>query len=199
MKPELEKNGLDGMVDIETLSTNTNAVILSIGAIKFDPQRISSEEELSKHSFYMNVDRNDCAFHGLHTSSETVTWWEQQSKEANNALLTDPQPLTFALTRFMQFMHAEPRINKLWANSPSFDCIILREAFNAVNIMWPFPFWQDRDVRTIKDMAFPNGDAPNFILGTAHNALDDCIGQARCVQACHHIIGQIPKNEYPIL
>lgn len=168
------------MVDLETMSTHHNAAITSIGAVIFDPNDESID---GQPSFYQAISLESNEKEGRHFSGSTIAWWLKQSEEARAVLLTDVLPLHGALMRFKLWI-AEHDPIICWANSPSFDCAILKSAFGDQKMHWPFEFWKERDVRTIKDAAYPNGDCPQIRLGVAHGALDDAMSQALVVQRC---------------
>ena len=168
------------MVDLETMSTTTHAAIASIGAVIFDPREDAVD---ACPTFYQAVDLTSNEKAGRHFSGSTIAWWLQQSEGARGALLTDVLPLHTALTKF-QLWIAKHKPIVCWANSPSFDCVILKDAFGQHHMNWPFKYWEERDVRTIKDAAYPDGDCPKIRLGVAHGALDDALSQAMTVQRC---------------
>ena len=199
--PEWLQNGAELMVDIETLSTQPNAIILSIGAVKFNPQVRNNEEDIAVESFYVNIDRDDAASYGLHTCPDTVAWWAAQSESARNALDKDAVNLRTAIERFTAFIGEEPRVGKCWAKDPDFDVVILRQSFRAVkNGDFPVPYYLTRSVRTVTDLAYPNEhDVPVIRVGTHHNAVDDCISQALMVQHCYHILNLTRTSTRPIL
>ena len=71
------------MVDLETLSTKPDAVILTFAAMKFDPcndARKESEERIfnSKHSFYKRIDLESCVSLGQTIDEHTIDWWAKQ-------------------------------------------------------------------------------------------------------------------------
>jgi len=78
-----------------------------------------------------------------------------------------------------------------WANSPSFDYVILEQATKSLGMRWPFFFSWYRDTRTLYDVAWPNGpeDRPQTNAGVHHDARDDAIAQALMVQAAYKEIG----------
>lgn len=172
------------MVDIETMSTRQDAAILSIGAVLFDPNGDSIDET---RTFNQTIGIESNEAEGRHFSGATIAWWLKQSQEARKALLTDTLPLGTALTKFKTWI-ARNTPTLVWANSPSFDVAILKHAFAQQKMHWPFAYWAERDVRTLKDAAYPNGDAPAITHGTAHGALDDAIKQALLVQRCHYAL-----------
>ena len=63
-----------GMIDLETLSTRPDAVILSVGAIKFDPY--SSTEPHDPLLFKVDVDSQTEM--GRHVMEDTLNWWATQ-------------------------------------------------------------------------------------------------------------------------
>lgn len=167
------------MIDIETLSTEPHAVILTIGAIKFN--RLEPIQTLEKcNKFYIRVDKQSCVNYGLHIDPKTVEWWSKQNKETKYDTLehTDRHDLNIALTKLSDFLKGHRYI---WANSPSFDCIILENAYQVCGLEVPWKFWNLRDCRTINDIAklnlktFSNGEI-------SHNALQDCYNQILCLQ-----------------
>jgi hypothetical protein len=193
------------MVDIETLATHANAPIVTIGATIFDPQRLNTWDELYDRAFLRNVDIEDAVKQRPGVDGGTLKWWLQQSSEAIKALVTgDSVSLFQALADFNRYATDRGEQSPLrapyrslapstvvWANSPSFDCIILESACKAVKAPWPFFFSNWRDVRTVVDLAWPNGpdDRPDFQAGVAHDARADAVAQALKVQAAYAELG----------
>lgn len=177
------------MIDLETMSTKPNAAILSIGAVLFDPWGTDTEDSIKNDTnrlFLASISIESNEKEGRHISASTVSWWLKQSEAARHALLSPSDQLRGALERFKQWIaRQQPRIDRAWAKSPEFDCVILRDAFESTGLMWPFQYWNSRDVRTAVELAFPEGDEPTIGVGVAHNALDDAIRQALTVQSCH--------------
>jgi len=70
--------------------------------------------------------------------------------------------------------------DEVWANSPSFDCAMLAAGYDAVGSEEPWEFWEERDVRTVKNLP----GAPDVEMEDGeneHDALDDARQQARLV------------------
>lgn len=173
------------MTDLETMSTEPNSAIVSIGACIFDPAGKDMADSITER-FYCSVSLQSSVDLGLHISPDTVSWWFKQSHDAQQALFMEPhRPLRMALTEFRMWAQAaKPAISTLWANDPDFDYVILKQAFKAAGQMWPFEFYMHRSCRTIKDLAWPLNDAPNFRGTTVHHkADDDAVTQALMVQA----------------
>jgi hypothetical protein len=70
------------MLDLETLSTEPNAAIVSIGACAFD--MLDKEEDI-EHTFLRRVSIESNFEHGRHISADTLMWWFKQSPEAQQA------------------------------------------------------------------------------------------------------------------
>ena len=81
------------MIDLETLSTDTDAAILSIGAVKFDP----FEDELTNpqmDKFYARISlENDL---NLSISDSTLEWWAKQSQEAQDEAFSEENRIDIA-------------------------------------------------------------------------------------------------------
>ena len=71
----------DIMIDLETLATSSDAAILTIGAVKFDPLDYNVEFDDSD-KFYVKVDLDSCNDINLTVSEDTINWWATQSEEA---------------------------------------------------------------------------------------------------------------------
>jgi len=173
---------MDIMIDIETLSTDKTATIVSIGAVVFDP-KAGGDEFSNEDKFYTVCDVNQQRL----VDVSTVTWWMSQS-DAAREVFTDRNAvhITAALQSLKSFIE-EVCPDGIWANSPSFDLRILEDAFRQFDISIPWMFWQERDVRTLKNVI--NKDRMPEFEGTAHNALADAAHQVKQVQYIHSLIG----------
>lgn len=186
LAPKYRESAL--MLDLETLDTIPTASILSIGAVIFDPLRVQTPEELINYGFYCNV---DCSMHTEFTESQdTKDWWQRQKPEVYNSLMVNRIPVAEALHALMCYITNHPyKIVTTWANSPSFDLNIIRHACSVTKIPFPLQYWSERDLRTLKAIAYPSGNAPNCHSGPAHNALQDAVAQALLVQHGYRRLG----------
>lgn len=175
------------MVDIETMSTKTNAAIVSIGACAFD---IDNQNEEITRKFEVQVSLQSNQNEGRDISASTVEWWLRQSPEAQAALFKDPVVnLRQGITMFrMWVQNLRPKAVRVWAKDPDFDTVILKTAFDQFREIWPFEYWASRSVRTITELAYPNGDEPNTRVGVHHSAADDAVTQALMVRHCYHAL-----------
>lgn len=171
------------MIDIETLGTGHDAVILSIGAAKFDFQR-----EGLIDSFYQAVDPGSCQHYGLSVTMSTVMWWlDEDRAEARKALLAESRlDLATVLEGFSMWFG--PESLPVWGNGATFDNVIVRTAFERVHLDCPWKFWHDRCYRTVKALA------PEIEIireGTHHDALADAVSQAKHLQRIVRQLGVV--------
>jgi len=187
------------MVDLETMGTGHDAPILAIGACVFDPVAgLIGETFLQRITLESNVEE------GRPIDPNTVEWWLKQSKDAQKALIEEPRHvLVNALCNWIGWlMQRVPgdtpldwrkflgsRQARLWSMGPTFDENILRHAFKASRMPFPFGYGGSRCVRTIVEIAKELGMQKLQRAGTHHNALADAIYQAQCVCSLYKRIG----------
>jgi len=179
----------DIMIDLETLATSTDATILTIGAVKFDPFGKDIEEP-AMDSFYVRVDLDSCDELGLAVNDDTIAWWAQQSKEAQDeAFGTEGRiHIREAMDKLYKFCWGAKRV---WSNGAAFDIPICETAYKRLNKSIPWSFWQVRDVRT----AFDLGINPNRPVVTAHHALQDAYNQAVGIQNVYTLLRSSTTRE----
>ena len=174
-------------MDIETLGTGVNSVILSIGACYFDP---STGEIGPKFNEHINV--QSCVDKGLEIDPSTVLWWMGQEDAARNSIIDNQESaisLQAALNRFGLFVDPHARI---WGNGATFDNTIVKNAYDKCGTFVPWKFWNDRDVRTIVELGQQMGFDPKRDIpfeGIQHDALADAIHQAKYVSAIWQRLG----------
>lgn len=159
------------MVDIETLGTSKNSVILSIGAVQFSDKGVEKK-------FYVQVDPTSCTDWGLQIDARTVMWWLDQSDEARKTLTANHgTPIDVALDDLIAaFKWSDATV---WANGIDFDFTILEEAMKATGRVVPWAYWSKMDFRTVKNLA-PRDvyNACKVENPIKHNALADATAQA---------------------
>ncbi|EOX3942318.1 3'-5' exonuclease [Vibrio alginolyticus] len=176
-------NKIHIMLDLETMGNGSNAAIVSIGAVVFDP----NAGELGA-DFEEVISLNSSAYYG-EIDASTVNWWLQQSDEARQIFSNDvtKSSLKNALEHFNQWLSdlGEPSELHLWGNGKEFDNVITRNAFKACRMKPSFSHWNDLDVRTIvrmgKDIIGIDPKSTLVREGTHHSALDDAKFQAKYV------------------
>ena len=172
----------DIMIDLETLATSTDAAILTIGAVKFDPFGRELKEP-AMDSFYVRVDLDSCDEIGLVTNDDTIAWWANQSKEAKEEAFSESNRIHIkdAFDQLYKFCWGAKRV---WSNGAAFDVVICETVFKRIGKAVPWNFWQVRDVRT----AFDLGINPIRPPVTAHHALEDAWNQAVGIQNVYNTL-----------
>ncbi|MFB1115643.1 3'-5' exonuclease [Dickeya dadantii] len=182
------------MIDLEVLGKNKNAPIASIGAVFFNPETGELGEK-----FYCRVDFENDMKNGAIPDGDTIKWWLKQASEARAELVSDDAiPVWDAVNKFSDWLtdNADDlNIVKIWANSPSFDCVILSAAFERAETDIPWKYRNERDVRTVKEIGLSIMDMRGFFerietLSTRHHALNDAVDQAVMVSAVISRIGR---------
>lgn len=165
---------MDIMIDLETMGVGHGAPIISIGAVAFDRTKKKIESK-----FYACIDFEDALENG-DADPLTIKWWLRQSKSAREELISGDVTLLSALSGLHVF-YEENYGQTAWGNGATFDITILESAYRRVKMKAPWSFWSVRDVRTVVDLAQGIVERPPMSAGTAHNALDDAIHQAKYV------------------
>jgi exodeoxyribonuclease VIII len=165
----------DVMIDIETMDNVPSAAILSIGAVRFDPKAGFIGEK-----FYARTSLEDCMAHGMTVSASTIVWWMQQSAAARESAFSNQLPLTDVLRDLGTFLGANA---KVWANSPAFDLVILRNAYRISRLDVSWSYRAERCTRTVYDLADINLN--DHREGVYHDAVADATSQACAVIAAY--------------
>lgn len=165
------------MLDLETLGTSSNAAIVSIGAVYFDPTTNTLGNE-----FYADIDLKSAVAFGGQIDADTVIWWLGQSEDARKALYLPHQTTTAVnilttLESFAEF--CVPKVH-IWGNGVDFDNVVLGNAYKRAEMEMPFSYGKNRCFRTMKAM-LPSVNVNRE--GTHHHALDDAKHQARYLMA----------------
>ncbi|EMM5895144.1 3'-5' exonuclease [Klebsiella michiganensis] len=174
------------MVDLETMGKKSNAPVVSIGAVIFDPATGFLGE-----TFYKVVSLESAVSWGAEIDPSTVIWWMKQSSEARSEIANDNAiQLDDALLQFSEFVFENIpggcETAQIWGNGATFDNTILRSSFERACLDCPWDYRNDRDVRTMVELGKAIGfDAKTSIQfeGERHNALADAQHQARYVSA----------------
>lgn len=184
------------MVDIETMAAEPEAAVVTIGACMFDPY--AGMEQAIDERFLIRISLQSNEQAGRRLSAGTVEWWLKQSKEAQMGLFDGHVTnLRQALVSFrLWFQHETThRPERVYANDPDFDVVILQSACRSVGENWPLGFWLNRSMRTVGELAYPDHRERKVVIdtirkaaGTHHRADDDAIAQARFVAHCYDVL-----------
>lgn len=164
------------MFDLETLDTKPSAVILSLGAVRFNPRGIGVEDTL-----LLKFDIDAQFTLGRTASDDTIEWWSKQAPEVQDEAFSthDRTELLDAIEQFHKFVWNTERV---WSQG-SFDVNIMEDLYRSISKPIPWNYWQVRDSRTLFDFIDGNLDRSKH-----HDAMEDAKEQAMGVQRALHKI-----------
>lgn len=177
------------MIDLETLDTRPSAVVFQVGILVFKdivPENFRTNLILEEKIYHLDL--LDQIMAGRTVDLETVRWWQTQKADAwyrSANEITSTRDLFQDITYF----YSKHGVEHLWANSPSFDTVIMRSLRESLGISWEFPsFRDDMDLRTLKRIFRMRGrEMEGVKKPTTHNALKDCHDQ---FQEVFHYLGE---------
>lgn len=175
------------MIDIETLSTAKNAVVLSIGAVFFNPKTGDILDE-----FYKELRLSDQANRKIDIG--TVQWWMKQVAEHPERArifeqgdINEHCPVRNALILLRDFLGDGAKC--VWACDPDFDLDILATLYADYDLTVPWKYNEPKSVRTVREIAkLHQIGLPK--LEITHDALDDCKRQIAEVAELNRVISQ---------
>lgn len=170
------------MVDIETLGTCIGSQIISIGAVKFDPN--SDKEPFD--DFYYRLDIDDQDTKGLVTENDTLSWWVKQDPEVVLATFS-PEGRVNPKEMFSELRKWYAGCDGVWAQGVTFDISLIDYMAKKYDTSPPWRFWEVRDSRTLFGL-LPKDPRKKYSFA-AHNALEDSRYQAKAVQDAVQEIG----------
>jgi len=166
------------MLDIETLGTNPDTIILTIGAQGFDPH----SELFTEHTYYKRLDIDSQSNRTV--DDDTLAWWGKQSKDAQEEAMGDGKDRISIKDALEELGKLIWKHDIIWCNGASFDFPILDNAFIQNDLAVPWQYWNTRDTRTVYSLV---PGLPK--LGNNHNALADCVNQIDLLQAAFKELG----------
>lgn len=169
-------------IDLETLDTKPDCVILSLGAVKFDP--LSKNEPHSELYWKLDVDHQTELGRGI--SDSTMEWWSKQDPKIMEEAFSedDRTPLETVLKELSKWMNG---VDVLWGQGYGFDMTILENLYWQMKMPVPWRFWQVRDSRTLFSLC--EKDPRKSMQTDLHNALADALYQSKAIQLAYEELG----------
>ena len=121
------------MIDIETLATTPDAVVMSVGAVKFDPH---TGTPYNKTLWRPDIDEQ--TERDRHVSESTLEWWAKLPQHIQDDAFSEDSRIP--VTEFMKELNRYcVGADKIWCQGPQFDMLILENLY----IQWGHHFgWQ---------------------------------------------------------
>lgn len=167
------------MIDLETLSTKTNASIIEIAAVEFNKETSEIGD-----TFCVEILPDDWVKNNRDINGNTLLWWMQQDKTLLSKFTEKTTvPLSIALEKLNEFYIAhnipyEEKQTIVWGNGSTMDITILQSAYEYFNKPIPWKYWAVNDVRTIVELN-PEIKKNCSFEGEKHNPIDDCKHQIK--------------------
>jgi len=166
------------MIDLETLGVNPDCVILTFGAVKFDP----CTDKDPYDPIHIKVDTDKQTVLNRTIDDDTLEWWNKQDEQIREDALSEDNRIS--LNKFTNIFNKYiVGCDYLWCKGPMFDYAILRDLYVQLGNPMPWSHWQIRDCRTL--FGLMTREQRNFMMEQqhmAHNALADAYFQAQWVQ-----------------
>jgi hypothetical protein len=170
------------MIDMETLDTTPDCVILTIGAVKFDPKGQGMIEKLELRPTV----EDQTEVYNRSINEDTLRWWSEQSPAALEEAMGDEnrESLKECMLKLYKFCW---NTNGVWSNGASFDIVVAESAMRQTLTEYPnpipWPFWTIRDTRTLYEIAGVKLKDGGHV--TSHKAVEDAERQAVVVQQAY--------------
>ena len=186
------------MIDFETMGTDPETVVVSLGAVCFNKSGI-----LAEGLYHFDLYEQQKA--GRTWNASTLQWWMKQDDDARSVFFDKKIERLSMAGFFEQFEtmidcalleQGEDRDElKVWGKGADFDNAILKNLYLMFHpegeMAVPWKFWNGRCFRMFSAMTRITERNP--MPGVAHNALDDARYQADCVLK---ILQKGGKNEH---
>ncbi len=157
------------MIDIEAMGNGPQSAIVSIACVSIEPDQFPD--------FYAAANLQSSLDAGLKIDVSAITWWLRQSDQARAALdLEGGQNLQTVLGNLVLCV-PWAQVTETWAFPPSFDLVILENAYRALGGRPPWHYRTPRCLRTVAAL-YADVTKPKSAPGVSHNALTDARNQA---------------------
>lgn len=165
------------MIDLETLDTKPNCVILTIGAVRFNPTGMGIVEKLElKPTIEDQTEK-----YSRTIDDETIEWWGKQHPDAIEEAFNETGRLSFQDCLAVLYKFCWNR-RAIWSNGAGFDIVALETGYRDVGMAIPWPYYNARDTRTLFDITGVSLRDKKYGTRTTHKAVEDAEHQAIVVQ-----------------
>ena len=186
---------IDVMVDLETLGTRYDAAIFQIAAASFD-----IESGVVINDFNAIADLSKLTAEDGVIKGDTLKWWLDTDKELFVELLAaseyTPKEMITSFHDWLSSLASSYEDVCLWGNGIIFDNAIIRHKMEGYGLNYPIHYHNDRDVRTIFELAQHKTGLSRYELRDkiydkslkAHDAVNDVTNQIKLVSKCYRIL-----------
>jgi hypothetical protein len=179
------------IIDLETLGTLADAVVLSVGMVVVDTEQDYTFDELIFDGFYETMDVKSQALAGREINKDTLAWWGRQGPEAMKVLKPSNYDIHWSsimpkMQEYLDKHGANKKTLKVYARGSHFDFSILHHLFIRTaghdQATLPWNYWNIHDSKTVVQTLL-DGDIKIKVDGfIAHNALHDAAHEYMKIQ-----------------
>ena len=173
------------MIDLETLSLDPDACVVSIGVAIFNDEQVIEVKSWELDMKYVNG----------HIDPSTVAWWMHPDRDAARQATFGGSHSIFTAGYELKTLLATHNVEEVWANDPEFDLVVLKRWWMRNSEKgqlgdWPINYKWSRSFRTVMAEAQRLGHDTNQLRGfyIAHDAGEDAASQARAVIGARRMI-----------
>ena len=171
----------DIMIDIESLDTTPDCVILTIGAVRFDPKGSGVVEKLELRPTI----EDQTEIYNRSINEDTLRWWSTQSEAAQEEAMGDygRESLSDCMEKLYKFCWNRRAV---WSHGAPFDVVVMESALRQTSTRpnpIPWAFYTVRDTRTLFDVTGVSLKDGGHV--TSHRAVEDAERQAIVVQQAY--------------
>lgn len=187
---EYKGSRIDILVNIETLGKSSNSTIFQISAASF-----CLFNGVIIDTFDMRADISKLP---INSEGPTLKWWLNTNPELLKRLLNSGNLSEFELVKeFYDWLQKDIEVYEnvyLWGNGILFDNRLLKSHMEAAGLTYPIFYRNDRDMRTILELAAFKLDLSEeivrnrFGIPNTHDSLDDVKNQINIVCECYSIL-----------
>jgi hypothetical protein len=172
-------------LDIETLGTNSDAVVLSIGACLVTPSGVHTDQV-----FYSRVNIQQQIDAGRSITEGTLRFWFEQDRKVQQSTFGegDGPSIREVVSKLYSWLeiHEFPGV---YCKGPQFDAAILDSMADSAKVARPVHYRKWRDIRTLEELITWAGHEDKLLdlnerlskWGSAHDALADAQMQGEVI------------------
>lgn len=146
------------LLDIETLGTHADSVVLSVGIVAVDSTKDYTYDELIKNGFYKTLQVKPQVDAGRSIQKSTLDWWGTQGTDAMSVLKPSSDDIHHTkliedIIDYFDSMGVNKKTVKVYARGSHFDFSILHDLFRKTcgidQDKMPWNFWNIHDSKTV--------------------------------------------------
>ena len=147
-----------GVLDLETLGSVNNSVILSVGMVAVDSTKDYTFDELIKDGYYAKLDVKSQVDAGRKIHKDTLQWWSEQGEAAQHILKPSPKDMHWSKLRedmisWLTDQGVDTHKVKVYSRGSHFDFGLLHDLFRITEGVsqddLPWRYWNIHDSKTV--------------------------------------------------